>query len=77
MYLGLSILNEKQCPYNLCLKDCRVDIIYVFTQLSEVAVALYITFSVIHFPGNGHLCLFLLKNLQSSTVGSVLTNYLL
>ena len=42
MHFGFSFLNEKQCPHHLFLKDCPVDPIYVFTQLSEVTVAFHI-----------------------------------
>ena len=74
---GFSILNEKQCPYHLFLKGCSVDPIFVFTQLSEVTVGIFLTFSVLHLPGNGHLCLFFFKHLQSSTIKSFLNNFLL
>ena len=66
MYFGFSILNEEQCPYHLFLKECLVDPIYVFKHLSELTVALYITFSVLHLPGNEHLCLLVLKHLHFS-----------
>ena len=61
----------KAVPYHLILKVSPVDLKYFYRQLSQIMVAFYIMFSVLHLLGNEHLC-FLFKHLHSSTVESVL-----
>ena len=56
--------KQNQCPNHLFLKDSPFDPIHVFTQSSEVTVALY--FQCYTYRYRWHLYLICFKHLQSS-----------
>ena len=66
LFFFLLSLKLFLCAVNLVLNDVAVSPMYCLESWGVVTMALYTTFLVVHFPGNGHSSFFLQLHVSGS-----------